>query len=90
MSPSSTSPRDPNVFYELGVRHALRDRGTVLLRRKGTPNPFIDFEAKSEVDGRNRAVRSSGDVESILFPLLGSGTARADIIHSARKQLQTR
>jgi hypothetical protein len=32
--------QNPNVFYELGVRHALRDRVTVLLRRKGTPYPF--------------------------------------------------
>jgi len=29
-----------NVFYELGVRHALRDRVTVLIRRHGTNNPF--------------------------------------------------
>jgi O-acetyl-ADP-ribose deacetylase (regulator of RNase III) len=32
--------QNPNVFYELGVRHALRDRVTVLLRRKGTQSPF--------------------------------------------------
>jgi O-acetyl-ADP-ribose deacetylase (regulator of RNase III) len=31
---------NPNVFYELGIRHALRDRVTVLMRRKGRPNPF--------------------------------------------------
>src|SRR5262249_19918724 len=31
---------NPNVFYELGVRHALRDRVTVLIRREGTSNPF--------------------------------------------------
>ena len=44
---------NPNVFYELGVRHALRDRVTVVLRRKGTQNPFniggiatIDYELK--------------------------------------------
>jgi hypothetical protein len=29
-----------NVFYELGVRHALRRGVTVLLRKKGTTSPF--------------------------------------------------
>lgn len=31
---------NPNVFYELGVRHALHRSGTILLRRKGTKSPF--------------------------------------------------
>ena len=31
---------NPNVFYELGVRHAVADSVTVLLRRKGTEIPF--------------------------------------------------
>jgi O-acetyl-ADP-ribose deacetylase (regulator of RNase III) len=31
---------NPNVFYELGVRHALVDSVTVLLRRKNTTIPF--------------------------------------------------
>jgi O-acetyl-ADP-ribose deacetylase (regulator of RNase III) len=31
---------NPNVFYELGVRHALRRSVTVLIRRKGTDVPF--------------------------------------------------
>lgn len=34
------STLNPNVFYELGVRHALRDAVTVLLCRKGTKTPF--------------------------------------------------
>ena len=34
------STLNPNVFYELGVRHALRQSVTVLLRRKGTKTPF--------------------------------------------------
>lgn len=31
---------NPNVFYELGVRHALAQSVTVLIRRKGTNIPF--------------------------------------------------
>jgi O-acetyl-ADP-ribose deacetylase (regulator of RNase III) len=31
---------NPNVFYELGVRHALVDSVTVLVRRMGTAIPF--------------------------------------------------
>jgi O-acetyl-ADP-ribose deacetylase (regulator of RNase III) len=31
---------NPNVFYELGVRHALADSVTVLIRRIGTTIPF--------------------------------------------------
>jgi O-acetyl-ADP-ribose deacetylase (regulator of RNase III) len=34
------STANPNVYYELGVRHALRDRVTVLIRSEGTKNPF--------------------------------------------------
>jgi O-acetyl-ADP-ribose deacetylase (regulator of RNase III) len=31
---------NPNVFYELGIRHALADDVTVLIKRAGTPIPF--------------------------------------------------
>ncbi len=31
---------NPNVFYELGVRHALRECVTVLIRREGVAAPF--------------------------------------------------
>lgn len=31
---------NPNVFYELGVRHALADHVTVIIKRKGTQIPF--------------------------------------------------
>jgi hypothetical protein len=34
------STLNPNVFYELGVRHALRNQVTVLISRKGTKTPF--------------------------------------------------
>ena len=41
------STLNPNVFYELGVRHALRRSVTVLLCRQGTKTPFNirDFNA---------------------------------------------
>ncbi|MGE0100980.1 MAG: tetratricopeptide repeat-containing protein [Blastocatellales bacterium] len=31
---------NPNVFYELGIRHAFRDKYTILLRSKASPVPF--------------------------------------------------
>jgi O-acetyl-ADP-ribose deacetylase (regulator of RNase III) len=34
------STLNPNVFYELGVRHALKRRVTVLVCRQGTATPF--------------------------------------------------
>jgi hypothetical protein len=34
------STLNPNVFYELGVRHTLRPTGTILMRKKGTQIPF--------------------------------------------------
>jgi len=49
------STQNPNVYYELGVRHAVRDRVTVLIRRQGTQNPFniggmttIEYDERSE------------------------------------------
>jgi O-acetyl-ADP-ribose deacetylase (regulator of RNase III) len=46
---------NPNVFYELGVRHALAESVTVLIRRKGTTIPFniqgfqvIDYDEDME------------------------------------------
>jgi O-acetyl-ADP-ribose deacetylase (regulator of RNase III) len=35
-----TSTLNANVFYELGIRHALRRSVTVLIRREGTASPF--------------------------------------------------
>jgi len=35
-----TSTLNANVFYELGVRHALKKSVTVLISRKGTTRPF--------------------------------------------------
>lgn len=34
------STTNPNVFYELGIRHVMSPRGTVLMCRQGTELPF--------------------------------------------------
>jgi O-acetyl-ADP-ribose deacetylase (regulator of RNase III) len=54
------STLNPNVFYELGVRHALRRSVTVLLCRKGTKTPFnisgfnhIAYDPEDENDLRS-------------------------------------
>src|SRR5215471_3497367 len=77
--------QNPNVFYELGVRHALRDRVTVLLRRKGTSNPFniagmtaIEYDLGEEDAERAREaianfVRNgllSGEKDSLVYAVL--------------------
>lgn len=76
---------NPNVYYELGVRHALRDRVTVLLRRKGTTNPFniggmttIEYDLDEDGAGRAReAIASfvangllSGARDSLVYAVL--------------------
>jgi hypothetical protein len=48
---------NPNVFYELGVRHALCERVTVMIRRKGTVSPF-------NISGMRTVEYDFNDVES--------------------------
>src|SRR5262245_2241827 len=76
---------NPNVFYELGIRHALRDRVTVLMRRKGKPNPFnvggmttIEYDLDKPSAARARDVIAnfvangllSGAKDSLVYTVL--------------------
>jgi hypothetical protein len=75
-----------NVFYELGIRHALRRSQTVLIRRSGTAVPFNvsnltvieydDTDPGSLARARDRIVRAiergyeSGQVDSYVSEVL--------------------
>ena len=53
---------NPNVFYELGIRHALRRSVTVLIRRKGTTPPFnIAGMSSIEYTTNPRGVKEAQD-----------------------------
>jgi len=49
---------NPNVFYELGIRHALRPRSTVLLFVEGTVIPF-DIALVRGISYRGPTARAS-------------------------------
>ena len=51
---------NPNVFYELGVRHALRPSVTILIKKRGTVVPFnIQGERVIEYPSENGSYRDS-------------------------------
>jgi O-acetyl-ADP-ribose deacetylase (regulator of RNase III) len=77
---------NPNVFYELGIRHALNKHVTVLIRKAGTPTPFniqgfqmMEYNpesAESIANGKQRICEfiknglASQDVDSPLYEVL--------------------
>ncbi len=85
--------QNPNVFYELGIRHALRDRVTVLIRRKGTNNPFniggmttieYDLDARGAARARDAIANFvangllSGAKDSLVYSILPGLRASLD------------
>jgi hypothetical protein len=56
---------NPNVFYELGIRHALRPRSTVILFRAGTVLPF-DIALVRGIPYRTDGAGEPADVESTI------------------------
>jgi hypothetical protein len=71
-----------NVFYELGVRHALRKSVTVLIRKKGSNIPFnihgmrvIDYDlglkgarqAQDDIEQFIRAGIEAGGIDSRVY-----------------------
>jgi hypothetical protein len=63
---------NPNVFYELGIRHALRPRSTVILFREGTVLPFDIVLVRGisyKTDGSGEPVESEGTIAAIAAQL---------------------
>lgn len=67
---------NPNVFYELGVRHTLRKCVTILIRRKGTNLPFN--------------ISNLSVIEYDETDLVSVTQAKERIIESIEKGMQTR
>jgi O-acetyl-ADP-ribose deacetylase (regulator of RNase III) len=80
---------NPNVYYELGVRHALRDRVTVLLRRRKTQIPFnIAGMTTIEYDLDPAAMaRAKLDIAAFVQNGLFSG-ARDSLVHTVLRGLK--
>ena len=80
---------NPNVFYELGVRHAVRRSGTILLRKKGTNIPFdIRGMRTFEYDLNPRAV---AELKKTLLEVVKralSSTASDSLVYDTFPDLQ--
>lgn len=77
------SIHNANVFYELGIRHALRDKRTVLIKSKGDDVPFdlktdryLRYDASNPGESREDLIKALGETwnaqerDSPVFGLL--------------------
>lgn len=63
---------NPNVFYELGVRHALVESGTVLIRRKGTAIPF-NIQGFQVIEYDRRNIENDDEAKKKIADLIQNG-----------------
>jgi len=85
---------NPNVFYELGVRHALRPSVTILIKNRKTVVPFnIQDERVIEYPGESGSLRDARDrIKSFVETGLRSNTPDSpifNILQDARKDWKT-
>src|SRR6266700_3345381 len=73
---------NPNVFYELGIRHALRPRSTAIIFVEGTVIPFDIALVRGiayRTDGKGEPIDTAGPIEAIRSLLREArDTARDD------------
>jgi O-acetyl-ADP-ribose deacetylase (regulator of RNase III) len=75
------STLNANVFYELGVRHALRKSITVLIRRKGTNTPF-NIEGMSSIEYDSTGARAIDEAKAKIHSAIVSAIDDTDNIDS--------
>ena len=83
---------NPNVFYELGVRHRAHEAGTAVFRQVGLPIPFdintikaFDYEYQpAENVAKSRELITRVLKESLLYNRLDSPVQRALLAQRAR------
>jgi len=70
-----------NVFYELGVRHALKSSVTVLIRKKGTRVPF-NIEGFKVIDYDPKDMESVDEAKGKIAEFVSNGLKEPDSIDS--------
>jgi O-acetyl-ADP-ribose deacetylase (regulator of RNase III) len=85
---------NPNVFYELGVRHALRPSITILIKNRGTDVPFnIQDERVIQYPGESGSYRDSRQaIQNFIEAGLTSNHVDSpifNILQDARKDWKT-
>jgi hypothetical protein len=75
------SLHNPNVFYELGIRHVMAQRGTVLICESSTHLPFdigLSRVIKYEYDGKAFDYEEAERVKPLLTSALREATKQPD------------
>src|SRR6202521_2074018 len=76
---ADVSIHNANVFYELGIRHGLRDRNTLLMRAKGRQDkyPFdLQTDRYGQYDRADPAATLPGFLESLKSTLADTNKDR--------------
>lgn len=85
-----TSTLNPNVFYELGVRHALRRDVTILIKGKGTDTPFNieGFNALSYATDLAGASKAIADIAAAITNALREPVENDSLVHNVIPNLR--
>ncbi len=75
-----TSSLNANVFYELGVRHALRRAATVLIHKEGTTFPF-NIAGLNSIE-YNTDLTAAAEAKAMITTFIRNALANPDAVDS--------